>query len=186
MPPPFAQVNPPPAGGPAGPVGPGGFDWFDIFFFGALGLFVVVWYGLTIYYCLGVVNVLKAVHPTNRRMEPGLVWLNLVPCVQYIWPLLTAVWVDESLRNEYRDRGARHDPDTGKGLGIAAGICIFLGVPVGPFLLLFHLGKLRECVRELGEYYSEDGHADDRDDEYRRRYNRRDDEGDRGYRRRYE
>jgi hypothetical protein len=172
----------------AGPPAPGGLEWEEVILFGAFGLFFLVFLGVMVYYNLGVANVLRAVHPANRKMEPGLVWLNLVPCVNYVWPILTVVWVDESVKNEYRDRGSWRPPDTGFGLGLGGAILILMGFPFGPFLLLFHLAKLRQCVRDWNDFY-----GDDEYDRPRRRYSdpddRDDDEPDdrsRGYRRRYD
>src|SRR5688500_569860 len=50
-------------------------------------------------------RVLRRVEPENRRMEPGQVWLNLIPIFNLVWATVTVERVAESLRNEFRERG---------------------------------------------------------------------------------
>jgi ABC-type dipeptide/oligopeptide/nickel transport system permease subunit len=50
-------------------------------------------------------RVLRRVSPENRRMEPGQVWLNLIPVFNFVWWTVTVERVAESLRNEFRERG---------------------------------------------------------------------------------
>ena len=49
-------------------------------------------------------------------MEPGMVWLMLVPCVNIVWQFVIAIRVPESLRNEFRDRDQDDGPTMAKPL----------------------------------------------------------------------
>lgn len=147
-----------------------------------------------------------------RTMEPGQVWLNLIPCFCYVWNFITVLRVSESLRNEFEDRGDyRRGDDHGQALGITTcvlnvcqwipylGSLVFLGAVV---CFIIYWVKIGGYNRELAEAPS---FRDDDDRDYRRRYEdedrprrrRRDDredddrpdddrDGDGGYRRRYE
>jgi hypothetical protein len=60
-----------------------------------------------------------------RLMEPGMVWLLLIPFFGFIWAFFIATRVLYSLRNEFRDRGRDDGSDYGNGIGLANA---FLGV----------------------------------------------------------
>lgn len=64
----------------------------------------------------------------NRAMEPGHVWLNLIPLFGTVWMFVTVIRVADSLKAEFRDRGYREDGDFGLGLGIAYTVLSPLGV----------------------------------------------------------
>lgn len=63
--------------------------------------------------------VLGRVHPLNRRMGPGGVWLNLVPLFNLVWLPVTVERVGESLRAELHDR---HRGRRGEGFGKTTGL----------------------------------------------------------------
>jgi hypothetical protein len=59
---------------------------------------------LAVSFLSAVARVLRRVSPENRRMEPGQVWLNLIPIFNIVWATVTVERVAESLRNEFRER----------------------------------------------------------------------------------
>lgn len=77
--------------------------------------------GLTIaiFFLLNLHRALQRCRPRNRTMEPGQVWLNLIPCFNLVWTFITVQKVAESLDNEFYDRRLREDGDFGKGIGTA-------------------------------------------------------------------
>lgn len=80
-------------------------DYFIVFL--PLACFVVAC--VLVIYLLGsflaaVARTLRRVSPENRRMEPGQVWLNLIPVFNLVWCTVTVERVAESLRNEFRAR----------------------------------------------------------------------------------
>ncbi len=90
--------------------------------FGFLGLGCAFFVGIivvVVYYLLTLQKALQRCHPDNRRMQPGLVWLNLVPCLNLIWQFLTAIQVPDSLKAEFQDRGLDEGGDYGKTIGLA-------------------------------------------------------------------
>ena len=63
--------------------------------------------------------VLGRVHPLNRRMGPGGVWLNLIPLFNFVWLPVTVERVGESLRAELADRRRNR---AGEGYAKATGL----------------------------------------------------------------
>jgi hypothetical protein len=64
-------------------------------------------------------------------MEPGQVWLMLVPCWNIIWQFVVAVRVPESLRAEFVARGRDDGSDYGKGIALASCILGLVGGACG-------------------------------------------------------
>lgn len=123
-------------------------------------------------------------------MEPGQVWLNFIPCFNIVWTFITVIRVEESLQNEFADRGHRRQPNYGKNMGLASlilnllGAIPYIGAIFGLLSLIFFIiywVKIAGYSKELAEGASfrneryEDDDYDDRDD---RRRGRRDDYDD--------
>src|ERR1039458_10469303 len=57
-------------------------------------------------------------------MEPGMVWLLLVPFLNLIWNFFVVMGLASSLANEYARRGIPSpDPSPGQSIGIAMSVC---------------------------------------------------------------
>jgi hypothetical protein len=92
----------------------------------ALGVVLLVVYTIRIFYCLTMQKALSRVAPQNRTMEPGMVWLYLIPCVDIIWLFMIAIRVPESLGNEFRARGRDDGSDYGKSTALASAVVSLL------------------------------------------------------------
>jgi hypothetical protein len=95
------------------------------FVFGAIILVALV---IVVFYLLTLQKALSRVSPRNRLMEPGLVWLDLIPCFNLIWQFFIAVRVPDSLRNEFRARNRDDGSDYGKSLAMTQAV---LGIVSG-------------------------------------------------------
>lgn len=80
---------------------------------------IVIALAVYILFLSAVVRVLVRVEPENRRMEPGQVWLNLLPLFNVLWLVVTVERVGESVRNEMAARGRRR---RGEGYGKTTGL----------------------------------------------------------------
>jgi hypothetical protein len=144
-----------------------------------IGVILLVSLIVGIFFLLTLHRALARCAPHNRRMEPGMVWLNLVPLLSLVWMFITVSRVAETLRNEFRDRGwHRRDDDYGNGVGMAAcglniaSIIPYIGGCLGLAALVCFIiywvkiagysGRL--ATRHYSEY--EDHRYDDRDDDY--------------------
>ncbi len=92
--------------------------FFAVFFVAA----IVV----AIFFLLTLQDLLRQVHPANRAMTPGQVWLNLIPVFNLVWMFVTVIKVRDSLQAEYQTRGWVPQGDFGFGIGLAAAILSIL------------------------------------------------------------
>jgi hypothetical protein len=83
-----------------------------------LGLFLLPWF----FFLLNLQNLLNNVHPANRRMSPGLVWLNFIPIFFMFWFIYTVIKVRDSVHAEFEARGWYPDGDLGYNVGLTTGI----------------------------------------------------------------
>jgi hypothetical protein len=136
---------------------------------------IVVIYGVVfavallikVMFLLSLSKALSLCKPRNRTMEPGLVWLNLIPIFELVWGFVTIVRVGDSLRNEFDDRRLRDDGDYGKQLGIIAMVLlIFCGI-IGVICGIIYWVKIAGYNSTLSS--SRRGRGDDDDDRPRRR-----------------
>lgn len=101
-------------------------------FFIALVVFLLP----AIFYLLTLQRVLSKCAPGARTMEPGMVWLCIVPLVNLVFQFFVVLAIANSLRNEFNRRGmAVADPTPGQQLGMAmciSGCCCI--IPIVNFL----------------------------------------------------
>lgn len=77
-----------------------------------------------IFYLLTLQNTLATCAPGSRTMEPGMVWLGLVPVVNLVFNFFLVFGVAKSLRNEFNRRSLPvADPLPGQEIGLAMCIC---------------------------------------------------------------
>jgi hypothetical protein len=91
---------------------------------GALLVLLILGAGLLvqILFLLNLQRTLERVAPANRRMSPGMVWLNIVPLLGFVWFFFTVGAIRESVRAEFGSRGWRGGGDFGYSIGIAAAV----------------------------------------------------------------
>ena len=93
---------------------------------------------LAIKFLASLQTTLGRVHPDRRRMDPGQVWLNLVPVFNIVWAPATVVLVAESLRNECRARGLdAPDADYGRFAGLTLLTLLATGCLFYPAILTY-------------------------------------------------
>lgn len=95
---------------------------FLVIFLLVIGLVVAILYLLTLQ------NLLYRVSPQNRTVEPGNVWLLLIPLFNLIYPFILYPKISESVANEYASRGLAPQGDFGKSLGITMPILSLCGI----------------------------------------------------------
>ena len=81
-----------------------------------------------ILFYVSLMGALQACQPKNRTMDPGLVWLNLIPFFGLGWIFYTVVCISNSLKNEFQDRGIDDHGQYGFGVGIAFSVCSALSI----------------------------------------------------------
>ncbi len=78
-----------------------------------------------IFYLLTLQKTLTKCSPASRNMEPGMVWLCLIPIFSLIWNFFVVMALGKSLGNEFVRRGIPSpEPLPGQTLGLAMSICL--------------------------------------------------------------
>lgn len=72
--------------------------------FALMIIIVLTIVAVQIFFLLTLHRCMKKVSPENRAMEPGMVWLNLVPVLNLGWIFYTVIQIKESLLKEFADR----------------------------------------------------------------------------------
>lgn len=144
------------------------------------GVVLVVVLVIQVLFLLSLSKCFQQISPRNRQMEPGLVWLNLIPVFQLVWLIITIIRLSDSLRDEYYDRRLRGDGDFGKTMGIIFFVTWLLCGPLALIFLIIYWVKVAGYTRQLatsdrgGDYGDYD--EDDEDDRPRRRRRPRDED----------
>lgn len=73
--------------------------------------------------CFFLYKFYKRVPQQFRKMEPGMVWLLLIPCFNLVWNFFVYIRLSESLKGYFDSAGNQTVGDCGKGLGLAFSIC---------------------------------------------------------------
>jgi hypothetical protein len=97
-------------------------------------------------------GVLAKCSPQSRTMQPGMVWLSLIPFFNLIWTFFVVSAIADSLGNEFRLRRIpTSDPKPAKSLGIAMAICRIIPLVniVALFLWIFYWVKVAGYSRQL-------------------------------------
>ncbi len=132
---------------------------------------------------------LQEVRKRNRSMEPGMVWLALIPLFGIVWMFMVVTKTAEALENEFEDRRLRKKGDSGRSAGMTYATLTAVNLAVGfvgfcvPFVGCFNLilgivqvvfgfqyaGKLKAAIQRLRD--DDDRHADEEesDDQPKRR-----------------
>lgn len=126
--------------------------WHLLVLFFVFGIFLLL---PTIFYILTLQRTLGQCAPVSRTMEPGMVWLYLVPFVNLIFNFFIVFAISKSVANEFARRGvAIDDPQPGQSLGLAMCICACCGIiPIlGLLAALAHLVLWIMYWLKVGEY----------------------------------
>ena len=149
------------------------------------GLFLCIYFVLIvalvviqILFLLSMSKCLAQCSRRNRTMEPGQVWLNLIPFFNIVWMFITIIRISESLKNEYRSRGLRaDDPEFGKMMGITYMVLSLISCfPINMIFQIIYWMKIAGFKNQLMS--NKGGGGIDDDDDRPRRGGRRDDNFD--------
>jgi hypothetical protein len=82
-----------------------------------------------ILYIVSLQKVLSKCAPQSRTMQPGMVWLLLIPLFNLIWHFLVVIGIANSLAKEFARRGMQ-TPEAlpGQSIGMAMCICAACGI----------------------------------------------------------
>jgi hypothetical protein len=75
-----------------------------------------------ILYLLTLQRALSRCSPDLRTMQPGMVWLSLIPCFNLVWQFFIVINLGKSLEAEFKKRGIAAEERPGQTVGLA--MCI--------------------------------------------------------------
>ncbi len=117
-----------------------GFGSYDMYrsvaFLSVVGALAVAFLIPYLLYLAAMQKALSRCSPGNRGLDPGLVWLNLIPMLSFIWNFIVVLKVSESLDAEVRSRnlsGVESMPGRGVGLAFCI-LSLFSWVPYVGFI----------------------------------------------------
>jgi len=100
---------------------------------GILALFVFAGFiVVTVFFILTLSRALSKCSPAARTIQPGTLWLLLVPLLNLVWNFIVVLGMAKSLGNEFKARGAQGvEPEPEKSIGIAMAVCaVCAAIPV--------------------------------------------------------
>ncbi len=77
-----------------------------------------------------VSKVAAAVPPEHREVEPGQVWLLLIPCFNLVWNFFVFPKISRGLAKAIAARGLNDPGDAGEQIGLWFCICIAANIPL--------------------------------------------------------
>jgi hypothetical protein len=86
-----------------------------------------------IFYLLTIQNTLYAISSENRKMQPGQVWLSLIPLFGLVWQFIIVNRMADSLKDEFVSKNLKIDEER-PGIGIGLAYCILFACSVIPFV----------------------------------------------------
>lgn len=102
---------------------------FFLFFILLLIGFIVMY----IFFLLTLRNTFKLIQPANRGMQPGEVFLLLIPLFNYVWLFIIVNKLSSSLEKELGSRGMETVPKPTFGIGLAYAI-LSLSIPLFTYI----------------------------------------------------
>ena len=81
-----------------------------------------------IFYLLTLQKTLNRCSPECRAMNPGMVWLMLIPLFNVVWQFFVVIKIAKSLGAEFQKRGLAKDPNPGQTLGLVCWILYWVKI----------------------------------------------------------
>lgn len=112
---------------------------------GALTLVFIIFAVLLlpfIFYCLTLQKALNRCSPESRAMNPGMVWLMLIPLFNMVWQFFVVLNMAKSLAAEFQKRGMAEEANPGQTLGLVMCIGNIICGPVGLICWILYWVKI--------------------------------------------
>jgi hypothetical protein len=72
--------------------------------------------GLYIWFMISLQTAMNTVSQQNRKMDGGLVWLNLIPLFNFVWTFVFNIALRNSYRKEFQSKGIREEVSLASGI----------------------------------------------------------------------
>ncbi len=120
----------------------------------------VIGLGILAVICWLVSSCYQVIPQQFRRMEPGMVWLLLIPCFNLVWLFFVFPRLPQSFKAYFDSIGRTDVEDCGEKLGWAYAICVVCGIiplvgylagPASLVLLIIYLIKVMGLKKQVLE-----------------------------------
>ena len=116
--------------------------WVNLVPLAVFAILVCIMLVTTVFYCLSLQKALNRCSPECRAMNPGMVWLLLIPLFNIVWQFIVVLNMAKSLAAEFRKRGMAEDPNPGQTLGLVMCIANLVCGPVGLICWIIYWVKI--------------------------------------------
>lgn len=125
---------------------------------GIVAIFAVIGLIINAVICYFISSWLGKVPAAHRKLEPGLVWLLMIPCFPVVWNFFVFLRVPESFKSYFDAQGRTDVGDCGRSIGLAYAICVacsfipfvnYLTGPASLVLLIISLVKFNELKNKI-------------------------------------
>jgi len=110
----------------------GNFGLQELLLLAMMGLFIIP----VIFFLITLQNTLRAIEPQNRTMEPGNVWLMLIPLFNFVWSFMLVNAIANSCKTQMEQYGIYNEQKSTYNVGIAWAVCLILNILLGLFSIL--------------------------------------------------
>jgi len=95
----------------------------------------IIWFCIIliplIFYILSLQSALAAVSPENRKLEPGLAWLLVIPVFNFVWNFFIVDAIAVSFERDFQKYGVYHSKKQTFDLGLTMSIlCCCFWIPL--------------------------------------------------------
>src|SRR3954452_22145897 len=89
-----------------------------------------------IFFLVTLQNTLKIIEPQNRKMQPGNVWLLLIPLFGFVWWFVIVNAIADSCKAQLEQYDVFYEQKSTYNLGMGWAICLVLSMVVNLFSIV--------------------------------------------------
>jgi len=101
-------------------------------------LFIILGIGIIpiIFFLITLQNTLKVVEPQNRKMQPGNVWLLLIPLFGFVWSFVLVSAIADSCKAQLEQYDVYYEQRPTYSIGMGWAVCLVLSMIVKLFSIV--------------------------------------------------
>src|SRR3954454_17235547 len=89
-----------------------------------------------IFFLITLQNTLKIIEPQNRKMQPGNVWLLLIPLFGFVWSFIMVNAIADSCKAQLEQYDVHYEQKPTYSVGMGWAVCMVLSVIVKLFSIV--------------------------------------------------
>src|SRR3954452_11022584 len=89
-----------------------------------------------IFFLVTLQNTLKIIEPQNRKMQPGNVWLLLIPLFGFVWSFVMVSAVADSCKAQLEQYDVYYEQRPTYSIGMGWAVCLVLSMVINLFSIV--------------------------------------------------